>query len=195
MTHPRRRANICVSPGKRRTPGAGARKHLDNRRQKRVPPGQSATQCTSGMKTVLRGAGFRQWELPERPHWGKRPGIPGVSALRNPRERATECRKAENAVPCRRNADQSAVSVAGQLTPSRKEGITRNAAGRCPQESAYREQVMPFPGRLTSRFPVKPRKERIRQKADPSSGKWNRSSPCTAEFVNHHKHCRKNRER
>ena len=68
----------------------------------------------SGMKTVLRDEGIRQWELSERPHWGKAPGVPGVSALWFPRERMPECRKAENAVPCRRNADESAASAADQ---------------------------------------------------------------------------------
>ena len=88
--------------------------HLESKTRKRVPPNHFAPQCISGMKTVLRGVGFRQWELSERPHWGKAPGIPCVSALWNPRERATECRKAKNAVLCRRNADQSAASAAGQ---------------------------------------------------------------------------------
>ena len=68
---------------------------------KRIPPSHPATQCISGMKTVLRGAGFRQWELPEFPHWGKAQGIPSASALQDPRERIPECRQAENAVPCR----------------------------------------------------------------------------------------------
>ena len=36
---------------------------------------------------------------------------------------------------CRRDADESTAFVAGAIDDLRKKGITRNAAGWCPQES------------------------------------------------------------
>ena len=129
------------------------------------------------MSTALRDGSFRLWQQSERLHWGKTMRIlMAVPCGANVRMLWNAC-MANNALLCRRDADQKYSVCRRNNRRLSKKGITRNAAGWCPQDSGRRgadgvpNAAEPFLFREDGiiRFPVKARKGCTRQNTDPSS--------------------------
>ena len=141
--------------------------------KKRILPGCSGTQCISGMSTVLRDGSFRLWQQSECLHWGKPMRIlmavpcgADASMLRNASGQKMRCRAGGMQIKC-------TACAAGTIDALPKEG--NNPGCRSVAAAGERSASAEFFHSREDepiRFPVKVRKDCIRQHADPSSRNW-----------------------
>jgi hypothetical protein len=133
------------------------------------------TKIANILSERLKEGSFRQGKLSECLHWGKAPGIPGVSAL-------WYHARADTGMPTGRKCGavpeecRSRRSVCRRLIDALpKGGNNPECRGVVPAGERWipLTEGSPFTGRLTSRFPVKPRKGCIRRMTDPGSGMEN----------------------
>lgn len=122
------------------------------------------------------------------PALGKTHGDTHGSTLWSGRENAPECLMAENALLCRRDAGQKySICRRSNRRPSKKGNNPecRGLAATGQREVLRTAAPLLFREDETIRFPVKVRKDRIRQIADPSSRQWKKTLRAAAHRENY----------